>query len=127
MVDEEDIAILDNWTEQVSEDMWALGDESELSVPVDLEFAPWDEDEFTNTHDKRMGSYYGWMGRSRRTCAACRSLQLHKGKGTNVEVHYNNGSLGEFKSAFDGEMEAIANIMATKFQAILLFILMLRQ
>jgi hypothetical protein len=41
MVDEEDIPILDTWTDRVAEDLWVLGDEVEQSAPVDLEFAPW--------------------------------------------------------------------------------------
>jgi hypothetical protein len=52
MVDEEDIPILDSWTKRVAEDLWVLGDETELSVPVDLEFAPWDEDGTTDRQDK---------------------------------------------------------------------------
>jgi hypothetical protein len=52
------------------------------------------------------------MDGSRQTYAAFGwSLQLHKGGGKQVEVIYNNGSLGEFETAFDGEIEAIANIM----------------
>jgi hypothetical protein len=59
-----------------------------------------------------MGSYHRWTDGSRRTYAAFGwSLQLHKGRGKQVETDYNNGSLGEFETAFDGEMEAIANIM----------------
>jgi ribonuclease HI len=112
MVDEGDLPILDSWAERVAEDLWVLGDETELSVPMDLEFAPWDEDEFTDRQDKRMGSYHGWTDGSCRTYAAVGwSLQLYKGRGKQVEVNYNNGSLGEFETAFDGEMEAIANIM----------------
>jgi hypothetical protein len=112
MIDEEDLPILDSWTERVAEDLWVLGDKTEQSVPVDLEFALWDEDGSTKRQDRRMGSYHGWTDRSRRTYAAFGwSLQLHKGRGKQVEVNYNNGSLGEFETAFDGEMEAIANIM----------------
>jgi ribonuclease HI len=112
MVDEEDLPILDSWTERVAEDLWVLGDEIELSVPVDLEFAPWDEDGSTEGQDRRVGSYPGWTDGSRQAYAAFGwSLQLHKGRGKQVEIDYNNGSLGEFETAFDGEMEAIANIM----------------
>jgi hypothetical protein len=81
-------------------------------VPVDLEFVPWDEDGFTDTQNKRMGSYHGWTDGSRQTCALFGwALQLHKGKGKQVEVDHNNGSLGEFETAFDRETEAITNIM----------------
>jgi ribonuclease HI len=112
MVDEEDPPILDSWTERVAEDLWVLGDEIEQSVPVDLEFTPWDEHGSTERQDRRMRSYHGWTDGSRRTYAAFGwSLQLHKGRGKQVEVDYNNGSLGKFETAFDGEMEAIANIM----------------
>jgi hypothetical protein len=59
-----------------------------------------------------MGSYHGWTDGLRQTYTAFGwSLQLHKGKGKQVEVNYNNGSHGEVETAFDGEMEAIANIM----------------
>jgi alkyl hydroperoxide reductase subunit AhpC len=59
-----------------------------------------------------MGSYHGWTDRSRQTYAAFgQSLQLDKGRGKQVGVDYNNGSLVEFETAFDAEMEAIANIM----------------
>jgi hypothetical protein len=102
----------DSWTERVAEDLWLLGDETEQSVPVDLEFAPWNKDGSSEKQDRRMGSYHGWTDGSRRTYAAFGwSLQLHKGRGKQVEVDYNNGSLGEFETAFNGEMEAIANIM----------------
>jgi hypothetical protein len=43
MVDEEDIPILDRWTECTAEDLWVLGDEVEQSLLVNLEFAPWHE------------------------------------------------------------------------------------
>jgi hypothetical protein len=112
MVSEDDLPILDSWTERVAEDLWILGDATEQSVPVDLEFAPWDEDGSTERQDRRMGSYHGWTDGSRRNYAAFGwSHQLHKGRGKQVEVHYNNGSLREFETACDGEMEAIANIM----------------
>jgi hypothetical protein len=44
MVDQEDIPSLDSWTERAADDLWVLGDEVERSVPVDLKFAPWHED-----------------------------------------------------------------------------------
>jgi hypothetical protein len=48
MVDKEDIPTLDSWTEWVAEDLWVLGDEVEQSVPVELKFAQWDEQDFTD-------------------------------------------------------------------------------
>jgi hypothetical protein len=77
MVDQEDISIFDNWTEWVAEDLWVLGDEAEISMPVDLEFALWDEDEFSDTHDNRMGSYHGWTDESRWTCTMFGWLPNH--------------------------------------------------
>jgi hypothetical protein len=64
MVDDEDIPSLDSWTERVADDLWVLGNEVERSVPVDLEFAPWHED---NSDDLDIGSeqgHHGWTDRS---------------------------------------------------------------
>jgi ribonuclease HI len=55
-----------------------------------------------------MGSYHGWTDGSRRTYAAFGwSLQLHKGRGKQVEVDCNNGSLGEFEKAIANSMEYV--------------------
>jgi ribonuclease HI len=88
-----------------------LGDQVEQSVPVELEFAPWDEQDLTDS-ENIPGSYHGWTDGSRRACAAFGwSLQKIDNKGKQVEVEHNKGSLEKFETAFDGEMEAIANIM----------------
>jgi hypothetical protein len=50
MVDEEDIPSLDSWTGRAVDDLWVLGDEVERSVPADLEFAPWHEDNYDDLH-----------------------------------------------------------------------------
>jgi hypothetical protein len=51
MVDEEDIRpTLNSWTERTAEDLWVLGDEVEQSLPGDLEFAPWHEEELIEEH-----------------------------------------------------------------------------
>jgi hypothetical protein len=63
--DEEDIPILDSWTERTAEDLWVLGDEVEQSLPVDLEFAPWHEEELIGHHGNRVDGYHGWTDRSR--------------------------------------------------------------
>jgi hypothetical protein len=49
MVDEDDIPTLDSWTERTAEDLWVLGDEVDQSLPVDLEFAPWHEEELISS------------------------------------------------------------------------------
>jgi hypothetical protein len=59
MVDDEDIPSLDSWTERAADDLWVLGDEVERSVPVDLEFAPWHED---NSDDLNTDSEQGHHG-----------------------------------------------------------------
>jgi hypothetical protein len=41
------------------EDLWVLGDETEQSVLVDLEFVLWDEDGSTKGQDRKMESYDG--------------------------------------------------------------------
>jgi hypothetical protein len=85
MVDEEDLPILDRWTERVAEDLWFLGDGIEQSVPVDLEFAPWDEDGSPERQDRRMGSHHRWTDGSPRTYATIGwSLQLYNGRGKQV-------------------------------------------
>jgi hypothetical protein len=43
MADDEDIPVLDSWTERTPGGLWVLGDQVEQSTPVDIEFTPWDE------------------------------------------------------------------------------------
>jgi hypothetical protein len=59
MVDEEDIPTLDSWTEHTAEDLWVLGDEVEQSLPVDLEFAPWHEEELIGEYGSYIDEYHG--------------------------------------------------------------------
>jgi hypothetical protein len=112
MVDEEDIPTLDSWTERTAEDLWVLGDEVEQSLQVDLEFAPWHEEELIGEHGSHIDKYHGWTDGLRRVSAAFGwSLWGYNDQGKEVELDCNKGSLGEFETAFDGEMEAIADIM----------------
>jgi hypothetical protein len=43
ILDEEDLPVLDRWTERAAYDLWTLGDEVEMSTPTMIEFAPWHE------------------------------------------------------------------------------------
>jgi hypothetical protein len=92
--------------------LWVLGDEVEQSLPVDLEFAPWHEEELIGEYRSHIDEYHGWTDGSRRVSAAF--WWSHRGyndQGKEVESDCNTGSLGEFETAFDGEMEAIADVM----------------
>jgi hypothetical protein len=111
-VDEQDLPILDRWTETTADNLWVLGDEVGQSVPVDLEFAPWDEGSTTDHHESYTTRYHGWTDGSRRVSAAFGwSLRSYNKQGKQVELEHNQGCLGEFETAFDGEMEAIADMM----------------
>jgi hypothetical protein len=70
IVDEEDIPSLDSWTEKAADDSWDLGDEVKLSVPLDLEVAPWHEDNSDNLHTGTERGHHGWTDGSRRESAA---------------------------------------------------------
>jgi hypothetical protein len=50
MVDEEDIPILDSWTERKVEDLSVLGDDMGHSVPIELEleFSQWHQEALIN-------------------------------------------------------------------------------
>jgi ribonuclease HI len=112
MVDGEDIPSLDSWTERAADDLWVLGDEVERSVPVDLEFAPWYEDNSDDLHTGSERGHHGWTDGSRRESAAFGwSLRGYNKQGKTVELVHNKGCLGQYETAFDGEMEAIADIM----------------
>jgi hypothetical protein len=87
-------------------------DEVEQSVPVDLEFAPWDEDSTTDHHENYTTGYHAWTDGSRRVSTAFWwSLRIYNKQGKRVELEHNQGCLGEFETAFDREMETIADIM----------------
>jgi hypothetical protein len=82
MVDEEDIPILDSWTDRVAEDLWILGDEVEQSGPVDVEFAPWHETASTNQYENHTDGYHGYTDGSHRVSAAFGwSLRAYNDKG----------------------------------------------
>jgi hypothetical protein len=70
MVDEEDIHSLDSRTERAADDLWVLGDEVQQSVPVDLEFAPWHEDNSDDLHTGNERGHHGWTDGSRRESVA---------------------------------------------------------
>jgi hypothetical protein len=65
---DDDVPILDSWTERTSDDLWVLGGEVEQATPVDMEFAPWHEGDFTRD-DSHKNGYHGWTNGSRRTSA----------------------------------------------------------
>jgi hypothetical protein len=89
-----------------------LGDEVEQLVPVDLEFAPWEEDSITDHHEKYLTGYHGWTDGSRRVSAVFGwSLRSYNKQGKQVELEHNQGCLGESETAFDREMEAIVDNM----------------
>jgi hypothetical protein len=92
--------------------LWVLGDEVEQSFPVDLEFAPWHEKKLIDCHGHRIDEYHGWTDGSRRVSAVFGwSLWGYNDQGKQVELDCNKGCLGEFETAFDGEMEAIADVI----------------
>jgi hypothetical protein len=66
MVDEDDIPTLESWTERTAEDLWVLGDEVEQSLPVDLAFAPWHEEELIGHPGNHTAKYHGGTDGSRR-------------------------------------------------------------
>jgi hypothetical protein len=79
---------------------------------VDLGFALWDEDSTIDHHESYMIGYHGWIDGSRWVLAAFGwLLRSYNKQGKQVELEHNQGCLGEFETAFDGEMEAIADIM----------------
>jgi hypothetical protein len=89
-----------------------FGDEVEQSIPVDLEFAPWHEEELISSHRRGTGEHHGWTDGSRRISAAFGwSLRGYNSQHKEVELECNKGCLGEFETAFDGEVAAIADIM----------------
>jgi hypothetical protein len=59
MADEDDLLILDSWTENTMANLWLLWDEVEQSVSVDFEFAPWHEDTFIDHCQSNCIGYHG--------------------------------------------------------------------
>jgi hypothetical protein len=70
MVNEEDIPILDSWTDQVVEDPGVLGDEVEQSVLVDLGFALWHETASIAWLKERISQHY----------AVAKDIETYKGE-----------------------------------------------
>jgi hypothetical protein len=63
-------------------------------------------------YGSHIDEYHGWTDGSRRVSAAFGwSLRGYNDQGKEVELDCNKVSLGQFETAFDGEMEAIADIM----------------
>jgi hypothetical protein len=92
--------------------LWVLGDEVEQSLAVDLEFAPWHEEELIGEHGCYIDEYHGCTDGSRGVSAALGwSHRGYNDPGKEVELDCNKGSLGDFEPTFDGEMEAMADIM----------------
>jgi hypothetical protein len=123
MVDEEDIQILDSWTDRVVEDLWVLGDDVEQSVPVDLEFALWHETASIDHHENHTEGYHGYTDGSRRISAAFGwSLHPYNDQGKQVEVKYNKGCLGELKRHLTEKWKQLPTLwntsLTTKSQAI---------
>jgi hypothetical protein len=87
MVGEEDIPSLDSWTERAADDLWVLGDEVEQSVPADLEFAAWHEDNCDDLHTGKKRGHHGWADGPRRESAACgSSVRGYNNQGKTVEL-----------------------------------------
>jgi hypothetical protein len=105
MVDEDDLPVLDSWTERTADDLWVLGDEVEISTPIDIEFALWYKGSFNDDQGKITETYSGWTDGSRRQSAAFGwTLREATRDGKQTEINSNKGCRGEFETAFDGEV-----------------------
>jgi hypothetical protein len=69
ILDEEEVPILDRWTERAA-DLWTLGDEVERSTPAEIEFAPWHDGELGIDRTDSKEQLHGYTDGSRRTTAA---------------------------------------------------------
>jgi hypothetical protein len=107
MVDEQDLPILDSWIERTADELWVTEDKVERSVPVDLEFVPWDENPTTDHHENFTTKYHG-TNKSRRVSGWLRSYNKPSKQ---VGLEPNQGFFGEYETAFDREMVPIADIM----------------
>jgi hypothetical protein len=111
-MDEEDIPSIDRWTERAADDLWVLGDEVERSVPIDLEFVPWYQNNSDDLHTGSERGHHGWTDRSRQQSVALRwSLREYNNPSRTVELVQNKGCLGQYNTAFGGEMDSIADII----------------
>jgi hypothetical protein len=73
---------------------------------------PWHEDNSNDLHTGSERGHHGWTDGSRRESAAFGwSLWGYDKQGKTVELVHNKVCLGQYETAFDGEMEAIADIM----------------
>jgi hypothetical protein len=112
ILDEEDLPTLDCWTERAAYDLWTLGDEVDISAPTMIEFAPWHEQALECGLDQNSEQYHGYTDGSRRTAAGFGwTLRKSDCNGTIKENAWNKGCLGEFETAFDGEVETFADIL----------------
>jgi hypothetical protein len=112
ILDEEDLPTLNPWTERAAYDLWTLGDEVETSTPTMTEFAPWHEQPLDCGLDQNSEQYHGYTNGFRRTAAEFGwTLRKSDRNGKEKEIAWDKGCLGEFEIAFDGEVEAIADIL----------------
>jgi hypothetical protein len=88
-----------------------LGDEVEISTPIYIEFAPWYEGSF-NDQGKITERYSGLTDGSRQRSAAFEwTLREATSDRKQAEINSNKGWLGGFETAFDGEVEAVTDIL----------------
>jgi hypothetical protein len=61
-VDEDDLPVLDSWTDRIADDLWLLGDKVEIFTPIDIKFTPWYEGSFNDDQGKIIENIVdGWM------------------------------------------------------------------
>jgi hypothetical protein len=76
-----------------------------------IEFAPWHEQALDCGLDQNSEQYHGYTDGSRRTAAGFGwTLRKSDCNGNEKEIAWDEGCLGEFEIAFDGEVEAIADV-----------------
>jgi ribonuclease HI len=77
-----------------------------------IEFVPWHEQALDCGLDQNREQYQGYTDGSRRTAGGLGwTLRKSDCNGKEKEIAWDKGCLGEFEIAFDGEVEAIANIL----------------
>jgi hypothetical protein len=112
ILDDDDRSTLDRWTESAAYDLWTLGDGVETSTSTLMEFAPWHEEPLDCCLDQNSVQYHGYTDGSRRTAAGYGwTLRKSDRRGKEKEIAWDKSCLGEFEIAFDGEVEAIADIV----------------
>jgi hypothetical protein len=70
ILDEEELSLLDRWTERAADDLWTLGLEVERSTLAEIEFAPWHDGELGIDRTDSKEQFHGYTDGSRRTAAA---------------------------------------------------------